>query len=553
MPDRAISDMWWKNAIIYCLDVETFQDSDGDGIGNFRGLTQRIDYLAGLGVTCIWLMPFYPTPGRDDGYDITDFYGVDPRLGTVGDVVECLHTARQRGIRVIADLVVNHTSHEHPWFQSARSDPNSPYRDWYVWRKERPKSEKGVIFPDAEESNWEWDDAAGMYYLHRFYAEQPDLNVGNPDVVDEIHRIMGYWLQLGMSGFRVDAVPYLIEETGIEEEMPENPHVLLQDMRAFLNRRRGDAIMVGEVNLEPGQRSQFFGDTGGEMTGLFNFILSGALFVAMARSSAEPIVRHLRETPKPPDRAQWFNFIRNHDELNLSKLPDDERREVMDTFAPDEGMRIFDRGIRRRFSTMMDGDPRRIRLMMSLMLSLPGSPVLWYGEEIGMGDNLAVEGRLSVRTPMQWSPRPGAGFSTASADQLVRPLVTDGPFAFDKINVADQRREQTSLLNWTERVLRLRKECPELGWGWAEHLDLGGPMILALRFRWEDRHMVTLHNLSDREQEIPLPDFGDEEVREVLVSEDDEPWEPDQATVRLGPYGYRWLQGGTPFGLPPDA
>ena len=553
MPDRAISDLWWKNAIVYCLDVETFQDSNGDGVGDFRGLTQRIDYLAGLGVTCIWLMPFYPSPGRDDGYDITDFYGVDPRLGTVGDVVECLHAARQRGIRVIADLVVNHTSHEHPWFQSARSDPSSPYRDWYVWRETRPENEEKVIFPDAEDSNWEFDEAAGLYYLHRFYREQPDLNVGNPDVVDEIHRIMGYWLQLGMSGFRVDAVPYLIEPTAVEEEMPQDPHVLLRDMRAFLNRRRGDAIMVGEVNLDPGERQEFFGDAGDEMTGLFNFILAGALFAGLARGSAEPIIRHLAETPKPPDRCQWFTFARNHDELNLSRLPDDERAEVMDTFAPDEGMRIFGRGIRRRLPPMVDGDPRRLRLMTSLLLSLPGSPVLWYGDEIGMGDRLDLQGRMSVRTPMQWSGGPNAGFSTADPEALVRPVVDEGPFSYERVNVADERREEHSMLNWTERVLRLRKECPELGWGTATPSE-APDAVLALEHRWEERWMITLHNLSDDPQQVDLTGSaldGDHGAIEVLDSTADHNWEIGSRTFDLEPYGFRWIQGAAPIGIAP--
>ncbi|MBW3604663.1 MAG: alpha-amylase family protein [Actinobacteria bacterium] len=537
-----MSDVWWKNAVVYCLDVETYMDGNGDGVGDFKGLTERVDYLAGLGVTCVWLMPFYPSPNRDDGYDITDFYGVDPRLGTLGDFVEFVHAARDRGIRVIADLVVNHTSHEHPWFESARSDPDSPYRDWYVWLENKPDQEQDVIFPDAEDSNWEWDERAQMYYLHRFYAEQPDLNVGNPDVVDEIHRIMGFWLQLGVSGFRVDAVPFLIEETAIEEEMPEDPHVLLHDMRRYLDRRRGDAIMLGEVNLEPGEREAFFGEAGDEMVGLFNFVMSGATFLALAHEDAEPLARHLKETPTPPDKCQWFNFIRNHDELNLSKLPAEERKAIMDAYAQDEDVRIFDRGIRRRTPPMLDGDQNRMRLMYSLLFTLPGSPVLWYGEEIGMGDELSLEGRMAVRTPMQWSGADNGGFSTASSDDLVRPMVKDPDFAPAQVNVMDQRRDRRSLLNWMERALRLRKECPELGWGHCEVLDAGDPALFVTRIEWEQRTMFTVHNLATSERDVSIPQVADyTSLADVFSDGDYEPLE-DSTSFTIAGSGYRWIR-----------
>ncbi|CAN5865526.1 alpha-amylase family protein [soil metagenome] len=542
MVSRAISDVWWKNTVVYCLDVETYMDSDGDGVGDFRGLTERVDYLAGLGVTCVWLMPFYPSPNRDDGYDITDFYNVDPRLGTLGDFVEFIHAARERGIRVITDLVVNHTSHEHPWFESARSDPESPYRDWYVWLEDKPENEQDVIFPDEEDSNWEWDEQAQMYYLHRFYAEQPDLNVGNPDVVDEIHRIMGFWLQLGVSGFRVDAVPFLIEETAIEEEMPEDPHALLHDMRSYLDRRSSAAIMLGEVNLEPGDRETFFGETGDEMVGLFNFVMSGALFLALAHEDAQPLARHLEETPTPPDKCQWFNFIRNHDELNLSKLPDDEREAIMDAYAQDEDVRIFDRGIRRRMPPMLDGDQDRMRLMYSLLLTLPGSPVLWYGEEIGMGDELSLEGRMAVRTPMQWSGAANGGFSSATEDDLVRPMVSDEQFSPDQVNVMDQRRDRRSLLNWMERALRTRKQCPELGWGHPEVLDAGDPALFVTRIEWEQRTMFAVHNLATSDREVSIAQF--EEYASLTEVFSDGEYKPlDEATsFTIGGSGYRWIR-----------
>ncbi|MDK3255210.1 alpha-amylase family protein [Blastococcus capsensis] len=543
MFDPAVSDQWWKNAVVYSVDVETFMDSDGDGIGDFRGLTHRLPYLSGLGVTCLWLLPFYPTPGRDDGYDVSDYYTVDPRLGTLGEFVEFVRTARDLGIRVVIDLVVNHTSSEHPWFQEARRDRNSRYRDWYVWADQPPEDEAKVIFPDEEDSNWAWDEEAGQFYLHRFYSSEPDLNTANPDVRDEIHRIMGFWLELGVSGFRVDAAPYLIGDAGIENQMPQDPHLILQDMRGFLSRRRGDAVLFGEVNLDPGDRETFFGDDGDEMTGLFNFILSGAVFTALARGEAAPLAEHLRRTPPPPRTSQWLNFLRNHDELNLSRLPTEEKEEVMAAFAPEQDMRIYGRGIRRRLPPMVGGDRRRIELAFSLLLTLPGTPVLLYGEEIGMGDDLAIEGRKSVRTVMQWTDGRNGGFS--GADELVAPVVDDGPFRYQEVNVAEQRRREDSLLNRVERAIRVRKESPEFGWGTWTVLDSGDPRILAHRCDWLDGTVLAVHNLSgdDVETRIDLADGNRlEEVSDIFGGDRYEPLDPDDPRVSLAPYGYRWLR-----------
>jgi len=305
------SDTWWKNAVFYCLDVETFQDSDGDGVGDFVGLIQRIDYLAGLGITCLWLMPFYPSPNLDDGYDITDYYAVDPRLGTLGDFVEFIRTARDRGIRVIADLVVNHTSCDHPWFKAARSDRNSRYRDWYVWQDEPPKDgPDGLVFPDKETSNWQWDEEAGQYYLHRFYKQQPDLNIANPAVRDEIRKMIGFWLELGLSGFRVDAVPFLLETQGIAGRVDLAPHDWLRDLRAFLGRRQGDAVLLGEVNLEPEEVRRFFGDdSDDELHMCLNFNLNQAMALAVARGDAGGLVHGMRALPSLPENGQWGNFV----------------------------------------------------------------------------------------------------------------------------------------------------------------------------------------------------------------------------------------------------
>ena len=396
MTTARTSDLWWKNAIIYCLDVETFLDWDGDGTGDLIGLTERIDYLAGIGISCLWLMPFQPSPNRDDGYDITDYYGVDPRLGSLGDFVAMIRTAKDRGMRVIIDLVVNHTSDKHPWFRAARSSPTSKFRDYYVWADEPPAEPKAeVVFPDQEDTIWAWDEKAGQYYLHHFYSHQPDLNIANPKVREEMARIVGFWLELGVDGFRVDAVPFLLETGGIAGEVEIDPHDFLRDLRSFMSRRRGDVMMLGEVNLPHKDLQLFFGGPDGdEVQLLFNFILMQSIYLGFARQDARPIAKALRETVRKTDDQQYANFLRNHDELTLDKLTDAQRQEVFDAFGPDEDMQLFGRGLRRRLPSMLDGDEQRIRMAYSLLLSLPGTPVLFYGEEIGMAENLADRGTV---------------------------------------------------------------------------------------------------------------------------------------------------------------
>jgi maltose alpha-D-glucosyltransferase/alpha-amylase len=543
MSDKATSDLWWKNAVIYCVDVELFADGDGDGVGDFPGLIGKVDYLAGLGVTCVWLMPFYPTPNKDNGYDISDFYGVDPRLGSLGDLVEFLRAARERGIRVIADLVVNHTSDQHPWFQSARADARSRWRDFYVWADQQPEGPPGVVFPDAEDSNWDYDEVAGKWFLHRFYSHMPDLNIANPRVRDEINKVVGYWLELGMSGFRVDAAPFVIELAGAEAERGQDPHAFLRDLRAFLNRRRGDAVLLAEANLPPKDQRRFFGDEGGdEMHMLFNFILNQHVFLALVRQDPVPIVAALRDQAPLPAANQWANFIKNHDELTLDKLTDAEREEVFAALAPDPDMRSFGRGIRRRVPTMLDGDRDRIELLYSLLLTLPGTPVLLYGEEIGLGDDQRVEGRGAVRVAMQWTSGHGAGFT--AGDPAV-PLVTDGPFGPDRVNVAEQRRDPQSLLNWMERAIRARKELPELGWGTLQVLETDQPAVLAHRCDWLGRGILVVHNLGRERVQVSV-ELGDGagvegRMAEIIADQAYEPAEPGRPLALEG-YGYRWLR-----------
>jgi len=541
------SDLWWKNAVIYCLDVETYLDSDGDGCGDFAGLIDRIDYLAGIGVTCLWLMPFYPTPSRDDGYDIVDFYSVDPRLGTSGEFAVFIRTARDRGLRVIADLVVNHTSDQHPWFKAARADRRSPFRDWYVWRDKPPEEgAKGVVFPDKETSNWEYDEESGQYFLHRFYKHQPDLNVANPAVRDEIAKIIGYWLQQGLSGFRVDAVPFLLETEGIGGEVDLDPHDYLKDLRSFLNRRDGRAILLGEVNLPPEDQRTFFGDEDGdEMHMLFNFVLNQGLYLSLARGEAAPLENALRALPPLPPDNQWGNFVRNHDELTLDKLTDEERQECFAAFGPDEELQLFGRGLRRRLPTMLGGDGRRIRLVYSLLFSLPGTPVLFYGEEIGMAENLAIEGRMSVRAPMQWTDEANGGFSTAPASRLRRPVVDGEEYGPSAVNAAEQRHDPDSMLNWMERLIRRRKECPEIGWGAWRLVETAEPAAFAHRCDWEGRTLIAVHNVSDEPITTTLRvDDADgwERLADLLGDRAYEPTRRDRLEIELDAHGYRWLR-----------
>ncbi|WP_308250011.1 alpha-amylase family protein [Sphaerisporangium fuscum] len=557
------SDVWWKNAVVYCLDVETFADGNGDGIGDFRGAAEHIDHLERLGVTCIWLMPFFPSPDRDDGYDISDFYGVDPRLGTLGEFVEFMRTARDRGIRVIADLVVNHTSDEHPWFKEARSSRHSRYRDWYIWSDTpEPDDPNGVVFPDKEHSLWEYDEGSGQYYFHRFYRFQPDLNTANPEVRDEISRILGFWMELGLSGFRVDAVPFLMENLSKDgdrskggDKLPD-VHEFLRDMRAFMNRRDGSAMLLGEVNLEYPDLLKFFGSNlGDQVTMCFDFIGMQRMYLSLARGEARPLAEALRERPAPPRDCHWATFVRNHDELTLDKLSESERQEVFAAFGPDKNMQLYGRGLRRRLPTMLGGDLRRIKMVYSLLFSLPGTPVLFYGEEIGMGENLSIEGREAVRTPMQWTPHRNGGFSTAEPEKFRNPMV-EGKYGPEHINVSAQRRDPDSLLMWITKLTEQYRGCPELAWGDYQVLDTGEDAVLAVRADLDGGTVLALHNFTDAEValEVTLDGLDDDKVlTDLLVDGTVKISAEGRAEIQLDAYGCRWLRASEPELAPADA
>jgi maltose alpha-D-glucosyltransferase / alpha-amylase len=539
-----ILDLWYKNAVVYALDIEAFQDGNGDGIGDFAGLTQRLAYLAGLGVTCVWLHPFFASPRRDDGYDVTDYYSVDPRFGDLGDFVEFAHQAGTYGLRIVVDLVVNHTSDQHPWFQAARADPKSPYRDYYVWSKTRPKDIKsGIVFPGHQSSIWTFDRKAKAWYYHRFYDFQPDLNFANPAVRREIHKIMGYWLELGVSGFRVDALPFLIEDKRADTSGESKDYTYLEEMRQFLAWRARDAIVLGEANVELSELPNYFGN-GGRLQMLFNFQLNQQIFNALARQEAAPLIRTLESLPSLPDTAQWGSFLRNHDEIDLGRLTEAERQHAFEVFGPEPTMQLYGRGVRRRLAPMLGNDPRRVALAYSLMLTLPGTPVLRYGEEIGMGDDLSLPERAAIRTPMQWSDEPNAGFSRADRRQLIRPVISKGEYGYERVNVERQRHDAHSLLNVVERMIRLRKEHPEFGFGQCSVVDSPEPSIFAIRASWETYTTVAVHNVADRPVNfrLKLPEDGRDLYVDALGGERFERRSDKTIAVALEPYEFRWLR-----------
>jgi maltose alpha-D-glucosyltransferase/alpha-amylase len=540
----SIDDLWYKNAVIYCLDVEKYQDGNGDGVGDFEGLMRRLDYLAGLGATCVWLQPFYPSPNRDNGYDVADYYGVHDKHGSLGDFVDFMNHAEALGIRVIVDLVVNHTSVDAAWFQEARANPQSRFRDWYVWADDRPKNHKdGIIFPGQQTTTWSLDRKAKKYYFHRFYRHQADLNTWNPYVRAEIHKIMGFWLALGVSGFRMDAVPFLIEKkgAGVERQLDFN---LLKEMRDFLQWRSGHAIMLAEANVPPDESLEYFGPDGERLQMMLNFPVNQRLFYAMATADLEPLVWALEQTAKRPANAQWVQFLRSHDELDLGRLTDDQRQKVFDAFAPEPRMQLYDRGIRRRLAPMLGGDRRRLELAASLLFSLPGTPMIQYGDEIGMGENLRLPERECARTPMQWTSGIHGGFSRART--VVRPVVNDARFGYKRTNVAAQRRDPGSLLNRTERLIRARRECPEISWGQFVILRTNAPSVLAIRFDWRQTSLVTLHNFSSRSQKVRLTAGGAGGRLLVSVFDDEHSRAHNDGAhhLSLDPYGWKWLRVG---------
>jgi maltose alpha-D-glucosyltransferase / alpha-amylase len=491
--------MWYKDAVFYEVYVRAFCDSNGDGHGDLLGLVEKLDYLQELGVNCLWLLPIYPSPLKDDGYDIADYYSILPEYGSIANFETLLKEAHQRGIRVIADLVMNHTSDQHPWFQSARSSRHSPYRDYYVWSDTDKKYEDArIIFLDTEPSNWTWDEKAGQYYWHRFYASQPDLNFDNSKVQDEMINIARFWLDLGIDGFRADAVPYLFEREGTNCENLTETHAYLKKLRAFMDEHYPDRILLCEANQWPENVRPYFGN-GDEFHMAFHFPVMPRIYMALKKGRVDDMLEILRRTPPIPENCQWCTFLRNHDELTLEMVTPEERQWMWEQYAPEPRMRL-NQGIRRRLAPLLDNDRRKIELANSLLFTLPGSPIIYYGDEIGLGDNVWLDDRNGVRTPMQWDDNPTAGFTKA---QPFAPVL-DRDYSPKHVNVAAQIADPDSLFSAIRRMISIHKKHQAFGWGSFEWIDAGSNAIAAYERMHVDETMLILNNLSDRQQTIYL-------------------------------------------------
>ena len=533
------SSLWYKNAIFYEVYVRAFYDSNGDGHGDLAGLIQKLDYLQNLGVDCIWLLPIYPSPLRDDGYDIADYYNILPTYGDLNDFKELVRQAHDRGMRVITDLVMNHTSDQHPWFQAARSSRTSPYRDYYVWSDTDQKyKDARIIFLDTEKSNWAWDEAAGQYYWHRFYSSQPDLNYDNPAVREEMKKIIRFWMDMGIDGFRADAVPYLFEREGTNcENLPET-HAYLKEVRAFLDQHYPDAILLGEANQWPEDVLPYFGN-GDELHMNFHFPLMPRLYMALKKEDKAPLEWVFERTPAIPENCQWCTFLRNHDELTLEMVTPEEREFMWREYAPDPKMRL-NLGIRRRLAPLLENDQRRIRLLYSMLFSFPGTPIIYYGDEIGMGDNIELFDRNGVRTPMQWEASPSAGFSAAPPSHWYAPVISTPPFDPQQVNVADQIQRSDSLYHFLKHLITLRKNHPELASGETRWIDTGLQSVVAVWRKEGERWLCAVHNLADKVQEINL---NLPVVTDVLTDliEGRLTFNPQEGRLKVQPYQTLWF------------
>jgi len=536
-------DLWYKGAVFYELHVKAYSDANADGMGDFAGLMTRLDHLKGLGIDCIWLLPMYPSPFRDDGYDISDYCAIHPQFGDLGDFKAFLGAAHERGLKVITELVINHTSDQHPWFKEARSSPDSPKRDYYVW-SDTDDRYRGVriIFRDTELSNWAWDPVSKAYYWHRFFSHQPDLNFDNPAVQEEIWQAMRFWLELGVDGFRVDAVPYLVEREGTScENLPET-HAIVRELRRRMDVEFPGRMLLAEANMWPEDVRPYFGD--GDLFHMaFHFPLMPRMFMALRLEDRKPLVEIIERTPEIPAACQWGLFLRNHDELTLEMVTDAERDYMYEEYARDPVARI-NLGIRRRLAPLLDGDRRRVELMNALLLSLPGSPVLYYGDEIGMGDNVYLGDRNGVRTPMQWTGGWNGGFSHADPERLYQPLISNPVYGFQAVNVESQSRQENSLLNWMKRILQVRRSTRVFGRGAIEFLKPANHRVLAYVRSLDSEKVLVVNNLSGTAQAveldlpmlagaIPIEMFG----RSLFPRIRERPY-----VMTLGPYDFFWFK-----------
>ncbi|HEY8174748.1 MAG TPA: maltose alpha-D-glucosyltransferase [Gemmatimonadaceae bacterium] len=546
-PISAVPDndpLWYKDAVIYQLHVKSYRDSNADGFGDFKGLIEKLDYIQQLGVDCIWLLPFYPSPLRDDGYDISSYESINPTYGTIDDFKAFLHAAHERGIRVITELVINHTSDQHPWFQRARQAPKgSPERNWYVWSDD-PNKYAGtrIIFTDTETSNWAWDPVAQQFFWHRFFSHQPDLNFDNPDVIEAVKNVMRFWLRMGVDGLRLDAIPYLIERDGTKcENLPET-HAVLQELRRSLDEEFEGRIFLAEANQWPTDVHAYFGDSN-ECHMAFHFPVMPRMYMALRKEDRTPLVDIMRQTPAIPEDCQWAIFLRNHDELTLEMVTDEERDYMYREYAREPRMRV-NVGIRRRLAPLMDNGRRQMEIMNALLMSLPGTPIVYYGDEIGMGDNVYLGDRNGVRTPMQWSADRNAGFSEAEGAALYSPVLADPPYSYHNVNVAAQERTATSLLRWMRRLVGIRKKFHAFGRGTFQALDPNNRRVLVFLRRYHDEVILCVNNLSRFAQfvELDLREFCGWVPLELYGNTAFPPLGELPYLLTLGPHNFLWFR-----------
>lgn len=534
---------WYKNALFYEVYLRAYADSNADGHGDFRGLIGKLDYLKEVGVDCIWLLPYYRSPLKDDGYDVADYYQILPEYGKIEDLKELIDAAHAREMRVIADLIMNHTSDQHSWFQAARADRNSPYRDYYVWSDDLQKyKDARIIFVDTEQSNWTWDETAGQYFWHRFYASQPDLNFDSPGVQEEMLRVMRFWLDLGLDGFRADAVPYLYEREGTNcENLPET-HQYLKRLRAFIDENYPGRILLCEANQWPEDVRPYFGE-GDEFHMGFHFPLMPRIYMALKQERRDSLQWILDRTPAIPDNCQWCIFLRNHDELTLEMVSPEERHWMWREYAPEPRMRL-NLGIRRRLAPLLDGDIRKITLANSLLFSMPGSPIIYYGDEIGMGDDIWLFDRNGVRTPMQWNSGQNAGFSEADPARLFTPVIDSEAYGPVRVNVADQRVDPGSLLNVIKRMVHVRKAHPAFSQGTFEWIPIETPACAAYRRVYENEQLLIVQNLSAEMLQVEIPIDLTTPNQWIDLLGNAGPFEAQNGCIALSlkPYNYYWLK-----------
>jgi len=539
--------LWYKDAVFYEVYVRAYRDSNGDGHGDLAGLTEKLDYVKDLGIDCLWLLPIFPSPLNDDGYDIADYYGVHSDYGVVEDFKTLVAEAHARGIRIIADLVLNHTSDQHPWFQNARMDSESTFRDCYVWSDTDQKYQgTRIIFTDTEPSNWSWDEDAGQYYWHRFFSSQPDLNFDNPKVREEMKKVAQFWLEMGIDGFRADAVPYLIEREGTSNENLPETHEYLKELRAFIDEHYPGRILMCEANMWPEDVRPYFGEPseagGAEFQMGFHFPIMPRIFMALKKGDVGDMVEILDRTPPIPGECQWCTFLRNHDELTLEMVTEEERAWMWAQYAPEPRMKL-NLGIRRRLASLLENDRRKIEAANSILFTLPGSPIIYYGDEIGMGDNIWLDDRNGVRTPMQWNSDPSTGFSEAAPDVFYAPVIDAAPYDPEHVNVQDQQADPNSLFSTIKKMVAIRKQYKAFGWGSFRWMDAGTTAVAAYLREYGDERILIINNLSDQIQSIVIQISHVKNIHPVDILSDRQlrALESNHLALTLAPYRYLWL------------